>query len=283
MDIGGSGAAAPADAGGGLLPAEPAPAPDTRAEADGDGDGDGDGGESIGAPATTLDPAEQALGEKRAAQSAAVDEASSLDDVREAVEQAAMAFGIGDSLNLTLDARGLVVTIVTDEVLFESGSADLQGAGLSVLDVVGHALQAVPNDILVEGHTDNRPISNGRFADNWDLSNARATSVVRYFMERDGIAPERLTPSGRADTQPLADNATPEGAAKNRRVEVIVRAEVSLEPVLGDDGQVHTDEDGEIVVPEAPAETAAPVVVSPEVVPHVEPDIQPGEPAGAGE
>ena len=220
VDLGGSGDNPTGDGGAGILTADVSPSVPAASTT------------------TTISPADQALGEKEAAQAAANQEATSLEGVKESVQAAADAFGLGSSLNLTLDARGLVVTIVTDQVLFQAGDADLQPAGLSILDVVGQALLKVPNQISVEGHTDNRPISNARFADNWALSNARATSVVRYFIQQDGIPADRLSATGYADTKPIADNTTADGAARNRRVEVIVKAEVSLAPLQGADGTV---------------------------------------------
>jgi len=219
VDMGGSGESPSGDGGSGVLAADVPP--------------------TIAVTTSSVPtPADEALGEKEAAQQAAVAEADSLEEVKEAVQAAADQLGIGDSLNLTLDARGLVVTIVTDRVLFLPGDAQLQPEGVSVLDVVGQALLNVPNQISIEGHTDNRPISNSRYADNWDLSNARATSVLRFFLEHDGIPAARLTPVGHADTMPIADNSTPEGQARNRRVEVIVKAQVSLAPIVQPDGHV---------------------------------------------
>ncbi len=181
---------------------------------------------------TTISPADQALVEKEAAQAAAQDAIDSLGGVEQAVQQAADVAGLGDSVGLTIDARGLIVTIVTDQVLFASGSADLAAAGVPILDVVAQALAAVPNDISIEGHTDSRPISNSRYRSNWELSTARATSVLQYLLLH-GIDAKRMTPAGHGDTMPVGDNATVEGAAQNRRVEIIVKATVSLDPVFG--------------------------------------------------
>ena len=202
---------------------------------------------------STLSPAEQALDEKEAAQAAAQDAIDSLGGVEQAVQSAADLAGLGDKVGLTIDARGLIVTIVTDQVLFASGSADLEAAGLPILDVVAQALATVPNDISIEGHTDSRPISNSRYPSNWELSNSRATSVLQYLLA-DGIDPSRMSAVGHADTMPVADNATPEGAARNRRVEIIVKASVSLDPVLG---------------------TTTTAVVDPEVTVEIDPGVVP--------
>ncbi len=241
----------------------------------------GDGGSGIVsenispvAPApTTTSPADQALAEKQATEAAAQAEATSLDGVQQILEQQAALAGLGANLGFKLEARGLVVTIVTDQVLFQAGSADLQAGGVSILDVVAQALTKVPNDVAIEGHTDNRPISSARYPSNWELSNARATSVLRYMLDHDGIPASRLSATGYADTKPVADNSTPEGAAKNRRVEIVVVAEVPLSPALNVDGTLTAETTGATVITE-PATTLAPgTAASDPVVPGVLPDM----------
>ena len=84
-----------------------------------------------------------------------------------------------------------------------------------------------------QGHTDSRPISTSRFPSNWELSTSRATAVLR-FLAGTGIDPGRLSAMGYGDTHPVGDNATAEGQARNRRVEIIVLTDVTLEPILAD-------------------------------------------------
>ena len=150
-------------------------------------------------------------------------ERASLEGVQQAIESAATEGGFAGSLATRQEERGLVVTVVTDQVLFPSGSADLGTPGLDILHVVGEALKSVDNEITVEGHTDPVPISTERYRNNRDLSGARASSVVTYF-ESLGIDGARMSATGYADTRPLpdADNATEEGRARNRRVEIVV-------------------------------------------------------------
>jgi chemotaxis protein MotB len=115
---------------------------------------------------------------------------------------------------------------VSDRVLFEPGQADLRAEGREVVDKLAAAIGRLPNKLAVEGHTDNVPIS-GRYASNWELSTARATTVLRELLERHGISPSRLSAAGYADERPLAANDTAEGRAANRRVELVVLADVS--------------------------------------------------------
>ena len=117
----------------------------------------------------------------------------------------------------------LRITVV-EQVLFESGRDRITVQGREVLDKVGAALKEVRDrQIHISGHTDTiqiGPSLRGRFKTNWELSTARATSVVRYLVDYAGIAPQRLTAVGHAHTQPVADNDSEEGRSRNRRIEI---------------------------------------------------------------
>ncbi len=106
-------------------------------------------------------------------------------------------------------------------VLFPSGSARLSPEAMPVLERLGALLKDLPNPVRVEGHTDNVPIRNAVYPSNWELSAARAASVVRLF-ERLGLDPRRLMAVGYGEHHPVADNATPAGRRRNRRVVVVV-------------------------------------------------------------
>jgi chemotaxis protein MotB len=114
-------------------------------------------------------------------------------------------------------------------VLFDSGEADLKPAGAAVLRKVATILAAHPNlKIHVIGHTDNVPIranARSRFASNWELSTARATAAVRFLTELAGVDPRRLGAVGYGEFRPVADNATPEGRARNRRIAITILSE----------------------------------------------------------
>lgn len=112
-----------------------------------------------------------------------------------------------------------VKLVLTEAVLFDSGKADLKERAQSVLKPIVEELKKLPNDVLVEGHTDNVPIHKGRYATNWELSMARAYSVIK-FMEEVGMNPKKLAGSGYGDNRPVAENTTIEGRAKNRRIEI---------------------------------------------------------------
>ncbi len=149
-------------------------------------------------------------------------EKATLADAEQKIAAALKAQGLQSSTQLTIDSRGLVVSIITDEVIFDIGRADLKPAGDRVLDAVGPTLATLPNDISVEGHTDNVPINGGPFASNWELSAVRATTVLRYLVATAGIAAPRMSAVGYADTRPVVANDTVAHRSQNRRVDVVV-------------------------------------------------------------
>ena len=152
---------------------------------------------------------------------AAEKEADDLEKLKRQIDQYSEDHGLAAEVQTSIAKRGLVVTVLTDEVLFDSGSADLKPRSHELLDALARLLKTtVRNPIQVEGNTDNVPVS-GRFPTNWELSTARATSVVRYLIGR-GVNPDRLAATGYADRHPLASNATEGGRRRNRRVELVV-------------------------------------------------------------
>ncbi len=149
-----------------------------------------------------------------------------LDDVERAVRAHAEGTGLVTSIGFRRESRGLVVSIVTDSVLFDEAQAAIRPAGVEILDVVADALAALPNAVVIEGHTDSRPISTSRYPSNWELSTARATSVLRYLVEWRGMPSDRVAAAGYADTHPIAPGDDPASLALNRRVEIVVLATV---------------------------------------------------------
>ena len=119
--------------------------------------------------------------------------------------------------------KDMLTVDVAEQLFFDSGRANLKDTGKAVLKKVGEALKGYEDKVIrIVGHTDNVPISKSAqkvFPSNWELSVARATTVVRYLQEV-GIPPERMIASGRAEYQPIAENVTPEGRKKNRRIEI---------------------------------------------------------------
>ena len=124
---------------------------------------------------------------------------------------------------LTRLPRGLAVEI-NASVLFAPGQAILQPDSVAGLQAVAQVIATSDNAVQVEGHTDNLPIASTQFPSNWELSAARASSVVRLFTA-SGVAPQRLTAIGYADNRPVDDNDTPDHRARNRRVTLLILAD----------------------------------------------------------
>lgn len=125
-------------------------------------------------------------------------------------------------ITIVRGAHGVEIGI-NAKILFEAGDAALLPDAFGVLDKVADVLREVPSgNVLVEGHTDSTPISNAKYASNWELSSARAGAVVRYLVER-GVAPRRLAAIGRADNFPLVAADDPASRAQNRRVTIFVQ------------------------------------------------------------
>ncbi len=117
---------------------------------------------------------------------------------------------------------------LNEQVLFAPGSASVSIQGGDILRSIAPALAEFDGEIFIEGHTDNRPITTAHFPSNWELSTHRATSVTRLLIEF-GLPPARMRAVGFGDTQPVADNQTPQGRAANRRVSVVVRLPAAQE------------------------------------------------------
>lgn len=117
--------------------------------------------------------------------------------------------------------RNFLEVEIQSDVLFPSGVATPTATALETVRKIGSVLRNAPNAIRVEGYTDNQPIRNAQFRSNWDLSTARAVNVL-YELIDAGIAPDRLAAMGYGEYQPIADNATPAGRARNRRVDLVI-------------------------------------------------------------
>lgn len=126
-----------------------------------------------------------------------------------------------DVVKIREEDRGIVLQL-DESILFESGEADLKDNSKEVLDLITTVIQNVDNDVLVEGNTDDVPMSNEKFESNWELSTERAVSVVRYFIEGKGQDPTRFAVKGYGEFKPLVENSTPENRAINRRVDILI-------------------------------------------------------------
>ena len=145
-----------------------------------------------------------------------------LKKLKKQLEKQLKQAGLQDEVQLELQARGLVMNVVSG-VLFDSGAATLTKQGEALLGSLETVFASFANQLVIEGHTDPRPISSTMFPSNWELSTARATAVLRDLIT-EGIHDTRLSAAGYADTRPRATNATEVGMARNRRVDIVVLA-----------------------------------------------------------
>lgn len=136
----------------------------------------------------------------------------------------------GKEAKVEMTDRGLVVTFVS-EVLFDSGKAKLRDDSLAKLDKVSGVLNTTVRDLNVgiEGHTDNVPIKYSGWKSNWELSSARAMSVLHYMIESTDMDPARLSGTGYGEYRPIASNDDATGRQKNRRVEIVILPKVVKE------------------------------------------------------
>lgn len=137
------------------------------------------------------------------------------------VANAITAANVPQGVQITTTERGLNIRI-KDDALFQSGSARLNPQIEEFIDLIASLVKELPNGIAVEGHTDNQPIRSSLYPSNWDLSTARANTLVRYLIDHHHLADYRLSSTGYAGSRPVELNDTPEGQASNRRVEIIV-------------------------------------------------------------
>jgi chemotaxis protein MotB len=154
---------------------------------------------------------------------AAQQDQSNLVRIQQIVERYARTHGFAQDVSTKIVQQGLVVRLLTDNVLFASGQATLEPASVPLLGEIAGLLAApaISNPVVVQGNTDNQPIHSARFPSNWELSSARADAVLEFLLSR-GVAAKRLSATGYGDVNPIASNATPAGRAANRRVDIVI-------------------------------------------------------------
>lgn len=211
----------------------------------------------VKAPDTSALVAQDGTAKQQAA--AAKAEGENLEALRKAIAGAVRDRGLSSRVRTRVTRRGLEVRLLTDDLLFASGSAVVQERGAALLRDVGEILgMESQHPVVVEGHTDDVPIATAQFPTNWELSSARATGVVRALTAA-GIPAKRLTAQGRADLDGIASNRTASGRALNRRVEILLPRQVA--PPTGAGATTSGD----------PAVTAAVDAAFPSISPEIQP------------
>ena len=154
--------------------------------------------------------------------SASAAEQTDFERLKRKLDAYSKSHGFSGKVQTLITRQGLVVRVLTDNLLFSSGSAQLESTGDPLLDEVAGLLKVDrSHPITVEGNTDNVPIHTAQFPSNWELSTARATTVVRYFISH-GVTEQRLGAAGYADLHPVTSNAGAVGRARNRRVDIVL-------------------------------------------------------------
>ncbi|MET1008128.1 MAG: flagellar motor protein MotB [Propionibacteriaceae bacterium] len=176
---------------------------------------------------------------------AATKEAENLKEVEKKIADALKAAKLLNQVKFTIDQRGLVVTVVTNEVVFAGNRADLRPGGKKILDTIAPALVELPNNIEVDGNTNQLKATTTFYPSGWELSAARASTTVRYLINH-GLAKNRMSAVGFSDTKPLINPKDPRAVTMNRRVDVVVLTQLNAEQAAllpaaaGDDAKLHT-------------------------------------------
>jgi len=176
---------------------------------------------------------------------AATEEAKNLKKVEEKITDALVKAKLENQVKFTINERGLVVTVVTNEVVFDGNRANLQAGGAKILDAIAPVLAKLPNNIEVDGHTNQLKARTTYYPSGWELSAARASTVVRYLTGH-GLAKDRMSAVGFSDTKPLIDPRDPKSVQMNRRVDVVVLTQLTAEQAAllpaaaGDDAELHS-------------------------------------------
>jgi chemotaxis protein MotB len=176
---------------------------------------------------------------------AAAAEAENMKKVENKISDALAKEKMRGSVKFTIDKRGLVVTVVTNEVVFAGNRADLRPGGEKILDAIAPTLAKLPNNIEVDGNTNQLKAKTTLYPSGWELSAARASSTVRY-LSGHGLAKNRMSAVGFSDTKPLIDPADPRSIQMNRRVDIVVLTTLPadqaalLPAAAGADSKLHT-------------------------------------------
>lgn len=137
------------------------------------------------------------------------------------VQESLQGVGGKNEVQLSINERGLVISL-KEAGFFPTGAAKVQTEAMPLLDRIAAAISSSANTIRIEGHTDNVPVKSSAFPSNWELSTARANSIVHYLIEKHGFKGARLSVVGYAEYRPIADNATDQGRRLNRRVDIVM-------------------------------------------------------------
>ncbi|WP_024614870.1 OmpA family protein [Clostridium sp. Ade.TY] len=141
---------------------------------------------------------------------------------------------LADIIKVRKEDAGVVLQL-SDSILFDTGQAELKNNSTKILDVISTIIPEINNEISVQGHTDNVPIHNSKYKSNWELSTARAVTVLQYFIEVKKIDPKRFSANGYGEYRPLVSNNNEENRAINRRVDILIMQHRDIKKVNSKD------------------------------------------------
>jgi chemotaxis protein MotB len=158
--------------------------------------------------------------------------------IKAAIKASLKSRGLDGSALFSIDERGLVVTVVTNELVFAGNSAALENEGTAIMSAVAEPLRSIDNQLQIDGHTNQQKVSTDPYPSGWELSSARASAVVRYLIQHAGILAARLSAVGFSDQRPLVPPSDRRSITRNRRVDVVVLSKLSASaaaqlPALG--------------------------------------------------
>jgi chemotaxis protein MotB len=184
-------------------------------------------GEAVSPNSAAIQAAEKLRRDRTRAE--AQKEVADLEATRRKLQAALHKNKLDGAARFRIDERGLVVSIVTDRVIFPADRADLALDGRRILDAFAPVLDVVDNHLIIEGHTNTVKVRPKYFPSEWELSTARASAVVRYLVEKHSFAPSRMEAAGFADQRPLYPTSDPNANRLNRRVEVVLVSRLNTE------------------------------------------------------
>ena len=183
----------------------------------------------------------EVMSSEDAGNDAYIKENQSLENIKEQLDQYIEQNQLQEELSTQMEEEGLMIRI-KEKALFPSGSAELVEESQRIGPIVAGLLAAVPERVLISGHTDTDPINTAQFPSNWELSSVRAMTFMKYLLSiNQNLNPARFSAIGYGEYRPIAMNDTPDNKQKNRRVEILIARSLTFNPNEGFRAQTDTD------------------------------------------
>jgi chemotaxis protein MotB len=159
---------------------------------------------------------------------ASLEDTKSVEKVAHELQVYINQHNLEQSMRVTVEERGLVISVISDNMLFHIGTTEFAAGATKILDKIASIIASTSNKVMVEGHTCDLPICTPVFPSNWELSSSRASRVIRLLINEYGIPAKRLAAAGYADTKPISPNNSEENRRRNRRVDVVILTDTRL-------------------------------------------------------